>query len=244
MIYTDIKTLVYTLTKTNSTSFPNATLVILANNAMERVNSLLLRADNRWQIDDTNQTDLPIATTTITSGQKDYSLATTHISIDRVELLPTSGGTWTLLNPIDQHDVKYEALANYLPTSGTPIEYDKLGSSVFLYPTPNYTLASALKIYFTRPPVAFVAGDTSAQPGFNPLFHKLIPLWVAYDYAMANGLKNANQIMVEIVRMEDELEKFYGERSRDERPGMRVSTNGGYGGMSGMIGGGYSDSNR
>lgn len=243
MIYTDIKTLVYTLTKTNSTSLPNATLVILANSAMERVNSLLLRADSRWQIDDTNQTDLPIAVTTITSGQKDYSLATAHISIDRVEI-KDSAGNWTLLSPIDQHDIKNQALSAYLPTSGIPLEYDKLGSSIFLYPTPNYTLASALKIYFTRPPVAFVAGDTTAVPGFNSLFHKLIPLWIAYDYSMANGLKNANQIMVEIVRMENEIEKFYGQRSRDERPGFTVSTNGSTGSTSGRIGGGASDSNR
>lgn len=243
MTYSDIKTLVYTLTKTNSTSLPNATMVILANAAMERVNSLLLRADNRWQFDDTNQSDLPIATTTITSGQKDYSLATAHISIDRVEI-KDSAGNWTLLKPIDQHDVRYQALGNYYPSNGLPREYDKIGNSIFLYPTPNYTLAAALKIYFTRPPVAFAAGDTTAVPGFNSLFHKLVPLWIAYDYAMANGLKNANQIFVEIQRLEDEIQKFYGERSRDERPRFSTSeTTPTYAG-SGQIGMWGGDSNR
>lgn len=243
MDYSTIKTLVYTLTKTNSTSLPDATIVILANNAMERVNQLLLRADSRWQYDDTNQSDLPVATTQVNSGQQDYTLATTHISIDRVEI-KSSSGNWTLLTPIDQHDVRFEALAQHLSGGGLPIEYDKSGSSIFLYPVPNYTLAAGLKIYFTRPPVAFIAADTIATPGFNPLFHKLVPLWIAYDYALANGLQNANQIFAEITRMEIEIEKFYGERSRDERPGMRVSTNATVGAYSGRLGWGYSDSNR
>lgn len=246
MTYSDIKSLVYFYTKTNSTSLPDATMVILANRALERVVSLINRADSRWEFEDTNQTDLPIATTTITSGQQDYSLATSHLSINRVEIKDT-GGKWHLLRPIDRNTVTQEALAEYLGT-GTPLEYDKIGSSVFLYPIPNYTQAASLKLYFTRGPIAFDSGDTTDEPGFNSLFHKLVPLWASYDYALANGLKNANQIFEEIVRMEDEVQKFYGMRSRDERGRMIVGTNpptgGSLGNQSGRIGYGGGDSNR
>lgn len=243
MQYSDIKSKVYLLTKTNSTSFPNADLVILANNAMERVASLINRADRRWQWDDTNQSDLPIATTTITSGQQDYAIATAHLSLDRVEIKDSSGA-WHLLRPIDQHDVRYQALGAYRSTNGLPQEYDIIGNSIFLYPTPNYTQAASLKVHYTRAPVAFVAGDTTATPGFNSLFHDLIPLWVSYEYALANGLKNANQLFVEIVRKEEELEKFYGSKNRYERPRMSVSTNRGYGSESGRLSWGGNDSNK
>lgn len=245
MTYSEIKSLVYLYTKTNSTSLPDATMVILANRALERVVSLINRADSRWEFDDTNQTDLPIATTTLTSGQQDYSLATSHLSINRVEIKDT-GGNWHLLRPIDRNTVTREALAEYLG-SGTPLEYDKIGNSVFLYPIPNYTQAASLKLYFTRGPVAFDSDDTTDEPGFNSLFHKLVPLWASYDYALANGLKNANQIFAEIIRMEDEIQKFYGMRSRDERGRMIVGTNpptgGSFGNQSGRIGHGGGDSN-
>lgn len=246
MNYTDIKNTVYFYTKTNSTSLPDATMVLLANRALERVVQLINHADSRWEFDDSNYPDLPIATTTITSGQQDYSLATSHLSINRVEIKDQSG-TWRLLRPIDRNDVSRQALAEYRG-SGTPQEYDKIGSSVFLYPTPNYTQAASLKLYFTRGPVMFDSSDTTDQPGFNPLFHKLVPLHASYDYAVANGLKNANQIFAEIVRMEDDLQKFYGQRSRDERGRMIVGTNpptgGSLGNESGRVGTSGGDSNK
>lgn len=244
MTYSEIKTLVYLYTKTNVTSLSDATMVILANRALERVVSLINGADSRWEFDDTNQSDLPIATTTITSGQKDYSLATSHLSVNRIEV-KDSAGNWHLLTPIDRNQIKEDALAAYLPSSGLPLEYDKLGNSFFLYPTPNYTQAASLKLYFTRGPVAFVSGDTTAQPGFNSLFHKLVPLWAAYDYAIANGLKNKDNIFIEIQRMEAEMVNFFGSRSRDERPGMRyngISKDSGY--RSGYVGRGGGDSNK
>ena len=241
MNYTDIKSLVYLLTKTNSTSLPNATLVILANRALDRVVSLINESDSRWEFEDSNQSDLPIATTTITSGQQDYSLATSHLSINRVEL-KDSGGTWHLLRPIDRTLITNQPLTNYLG-SGLPREYDKIGNSVFLYPTPNFTQAASLKLYFTRGPVEFSAGDTTAVPGFNSLFHKLIPLWASYDFAIANGLKNANQIFAEIQRLEEELKRFYGSRSRDSKPRLVPSGRGSRVPGSGEIGYWGQDSN-
>lgn len=247
MNYTDIKNTVYLYTGTNSTSLPDATMVLLANRALDRIVSLINQADSRWEFDDSNQTDLPIATTTLTTGQQDYSLATSHLSINRVEI-KDQAGNWHLLRPIDRNDINGEALDEYRSSNGTPREYDKIGNSVFLYPTPDYTQAASLKLYFTRGPVNFASDDTTATPGFNSLFHKLVPLWASYDYATAKGKKNANQIFAEIVRMEEDLMGFYGMRSRDERGRLIVGTNpstaGSLGNESGRIGGSGSDSNR
>ncbi len=256
MQYQDIKTKARFLTSTNSASFTDADVVILANNAVEHVEALINNADDRWEFDDSNQTDLPIATATITAGQQDYSLATSHISIDRVEIKDLTGN-WKKLNPIDQHDIRFQALAEgettrngaYYSTNGTPLQYDKLANSIFLYPAPNYTQASSLKIYFTRPPVAFLVGDTTAQPGFNPLFHDLIAYWVSYEFAIANGKGNATMLWQTIQEKEQKIYDFYGQRSRDERPRMQVSTSGVTGAVSGVISGtsyglGAADSNR
>lgn len=218
-----------------------------------------MKADSRWQYDDSNYADLPSATTTITTDQQDYSLATSHLAIDRVEL-KDSGGQWHLLTPIDRSDIEHEPLAEgettrtgaFLSGTGTPTHYDKKGNSIILYPVPNYTQASSLALYFARGPLKFDwtddkftddTGSASSEPGFNSLFHNLIPLWASYEFAVANGLKNANQIMVEIQRLEAELEEFYGQRNRDRRKRMTVGSSI-IGPTSGRIGLGYNDSNR
>lgn len=220
MIYTDIVSKVYSLTKTNSTSFPATDLVIEANNALERVESLIMQADHRWQFDDTNQTDLPIATTALVTDQQDYAPAVSYLSITRVEL-KDQVGNWHLLTPFDQTDLYDQSLTDFLKTSGLPTSYDKVGNSIFLYPKPNYSQAASLKLYFKRGPSYFVYNDTTKTPGFNALYHDLVPLWVAYNYALANGLNNANQLFAEITRKEENLQNDYALRGKDEHISLR-----------------------
>lgn len=241
MNLTALQSKVYLLTKTNSTSFESSDLNQALNNALERIVQLINIADQRWEWDDTNQTDLPNATTDLVSGQQDYSLSTSFLSIDRVEV-KDSAGNWWLLRPVDQHDVRYVALANYYPNQGRPIEYDKLANTIFLYPTPNYAGTASLKLYFTRAPVALVNG--SDIPGINSLFHDLLAYQVAYEYAIANGLDSANGFFTIIEQKEQSLKDFYNQRSRDERPRFGISTNGKSTAVSGVIGSIWGDSNR
>lgn len=240
MTISDIVTKTYFYTKTNASSFPAADMLISINTGYNRVGSLVLKSDDRWQWDDTNQTDLPIATTSLVSGQQDYSLASAHLTIDRVEI-KNSAGAWTELQQIDQQQFKGSkqiALAALFPTNGVPLLYDVSGNSVFLYPTPNYSQAVSLKLYFTRGPAEFTSADVSTgtkQPGFNSLFHELIPLWVAYDYAVANGLSTANGFFAAIQLKEKALYDFYGLRNRDTRPRFTISTNAQGGDQSGVL---------
>ena len=224
MTFADIENRIYFLTNTNSTSYIDANKTIAVNRALERVSMLIMKYDNSWQFDDSNLTDLPIATATITSGQQDYTLATTHLSIDRVEI-KDSNSNWILLYPIDKRQID-DVLNNYYGTSGIPEAYDKVGNSILLYPNPNYTRASSLKVYFTRSPLGFDysddkftddTGSASSTPGFNSLFHDLIPLWASYDFALSVGLSNLSAIFNEIQRKEKEMQEFYNSRSRDER---------------------------
>ena len=93
------------------------------NDGMNRVTSLILQADNRWQFDDTNQTDYPIATTTLVttagSEQQDYTLAVSHLRIERVEVKDAQGN-WHLLTPIDQTDISDQALSDLMSAAGLP----------------------------------------------------------------------------------------------------------------------------
>lgn len=228
MTYSDIKTKVYFYTKTNSNSLGDSVIVTLINSAVDRPTSLIMQYDRRWNWDDTNQTDLPIATADLVTNQQDYQLSVAFLEILRVEL-KDSNGNWTKLEPFNQSDLKYTTLTDYQKTAGTPIQYELIGSSVFLYPKPSYTQTASLKIYYQRPASYFISTDTTKQPGFNSMYHELVPLWASYQYATANGLKNSNQLMAAIQLLEDAMEEDYSNRLADEPLQITIARTGGWG---------------
>lgn len=223
MTINDVVNKIYFYTKTNSTSLPAATMLILINNAYERVASLIIKSDRKWQWDDSNQTDFPVATTALVANQSDYTLATSHLKIEKVEV-KDEAGNWYLLKPIDKEEMD-GTITDYAKTAGQPYEYDKIGGSVILYPAPDYSQVASLKVHFQRGPALFTSAEVTTGtkvPGFNSLYHDLIPLWASYDYSIANGQSNANQLMVEIVRKEEALQDDYGARDKDDRDVMTM----------------------
>ena len=94
-----------------------------------------------------------------------------------------------------------------------------MGASVILDPTPSFSATAGLKIYFQRPSDNYTSAQVTTgtkAPGFNPLYHDLIPLWVAYEYATSNMLPVANNFLAEIVRKEEVLKKDYNSRNQSD----------------------------
>lgn len=214
-----------------------ATFTRLINEALNKVATNIMQCDNRWQWDDNNNTDFPIATTnlvtTLGSEQQDYAFPVTFLKISRVELLDNTGA-WNLLKPIDQADLYDQSLTDFLKTAGRPLYYDKIANSVFLYPKPlatAVTSAGGLKVWFQRPPSYFAASDTTKVPGFNSLHHRLVALIAARDYAMANSLSVAGGVMrggfktglmAMVEEAEQDMEDDYSLRNKDEH--IRLTT--------------------
>ncbi len=198
-----------------------ATFTRYCNEALNRVVNLILNSDGRWQFDDTNFTDYPIGTTMVTTNQKDYIFDITAIRITRVEV-KDSAGNWHLLKPIDQVDVYDQALTTFLNSTGLPQYYDKLATSIFLYPTPNYTQTASLKVYFQRPPSYFTVDDTTRVPGFNSMYHRLIPLIASRDYAVDKQLSNAKDLSAQVAVAEDSLVENYALRNKDQKTKVSV----------------------
>jgi len=240
MTITEICKRIYFLTGTTGDtsasvkgSFTNADLLISINKAYNRVASLIMMSDHRWRWDDSNQTDLPIATAALVANQQDYSISSTHLIIERVEV-KDEDGNWHLLTHIDQSafkGYKKEAMSEHSETAGTPTEYDLIGDSIFLYPKPSYSQAASLKIYYARGPSEFTDAQIwtsyalagTKVPGFNTLFHDLISYLVAYDYCSIFHKERAGYTLAQIQGMEKELKDFYGQRLNDGVKGMRVS---------------------
>jgi hypothetical protein len=208
-----------------------ATFTRLLNEGLNSVVQLILQSDNRWQWDDDNNTDFPIATTTlgvvVGSEQQDYTLAVSHLKITRVEV-KDANGNWNLLKPIDQADIYSESLTDFLKTAGLPLYYDKIATSILLYPKPlgtQVTAVNGLKVYFQRPPSYFVSTDTTKVPGFNSLHHRLVALKASLDYARTNSLPVAGGVMrggyktgllTQVDEEEQKLVETYVLRNKDE----------------------------
>lgn len=190
----------------------------LINAWYRRVNSWIWEATGTWEYDDSNWTDLPIATTTIVDEQQDYELGSTAQKIDRVEVLD-SNGNYQLVTPIDKSQIKSSAMSEYKETPGMPVYYDLVGRSLMLYPKPstdNVTAAAGLKVYFTRDIDEFVSTDTDSAPGFVSNFHRLLSLGASYDYCVSYEMgTKANFLKGQINELVKELKRFYGQRHRD-----------------------------
>ncbi len=199
-----------------------ATFTRNINEALNRVVSLILTSDGRWQFDDINNTDFPIATanlvTTLGSEQQDYSFAVTMLKITRVEVLDNAGN-WQLLSPIDQANIYDESLTDFMKTAGLPKFYDKIGTSLFLYPKPlatSVTSTAGLKVYFQRPPNYFTVADTTRTPGINSMYHKLVALIASRDYALAKQLSVGKDLNGLVQQQEDSLQESYALRNKDD----------------------------
>jgi hypothetical protein len=219
---------VYYLVNANSTSYPIGDLTRNANRGLDKAVTKILGADGRWQFDDTNATDLPIGSTTITSGQQDYSFDEEYLTI--LDIIATdANGNETRLIPIDNADMgRDQAITEFQSVSGTPIYYDKMGESILLYPTPNYTSTKesggGLKAYFQRKISYFTTTDTTKEPGFAKHLHRYISLSAAFDYAISKGLPKAQSLRNEMLVMEKEIEEFYAYRERDQRRRIQPAT--------------------
>ena len=187
-----------------------------------RVNSWIWNVTGTWEYDDSNWTDLPIATTDLIttpgSEQQKYVIPSTAQKVDRVEV-KDSDGDYQLLTPIDKSQIKTSAMSEFQETAGMPIRYDLLGRVLVLYPKPkddSVTKSAGLKLYFSRDIDEFVSTDTTKEPGFVRSFHRILSLGAAYDYAIGYEMNTkANFLKGQINELVEELQDFYSGRHRD-----------------------------
>ena len=191
------------------------------NDFYRKATQIIITADGRWQWDDTNQTDQPIATTSLVDEQNDYTIMSSSpsedqdwLQIERVEM-KDSNGIWTRITPVDLRDFG-SAVGERFKTSGTPIYFDFNGASIKLYPTPNYDSTDGLKVWFTRAPLEFASTDTTKRPGFSSLFHEYLVFGPTYLWEKYKQSGNPEQTKRDMTEMEINMAKFYGNRNKTE----------------------------
>jgi hypothetical protein len=209
---------------TDTNSYPLTDMTRRCNMALDRFVFLAATANGNWQFDDLNQTDLPIGTTNIFSGQQDYAFASDVLLVEKV-LAKDSAGTWQELTPVDVTDSKGESKNIWtLPSSnsGSPIRYDKFANSLFLDPIPNYNSSSGLKVVFQRTHIDFDTDDNTKQPGIPSIFHGYIARHASLPFLIENQKPSKNDIALLIEKDEKAIKEYYSLRPKDTRIGLRV----------------------
>lgn len=185
------------------------------NRSYDKASALAMSVDGKWRYDDTNYTDFPVGSTSLVSGQKDYSLSVEHLDILKATCLDSSGNT-VILQPYDLDDsVGYLELTELSNSGGIPTHYRKFGGSVVLYPTPNYAYTDGLTIYYQRKPSYFVYTDTTKPAGLPILFHRYLSLDASLDYAISNQLSCKNDLAVKLKEFENLYLGFMADRAKD-----------------------------
>jgi hypothetical protein len=199
------------------------------NKALDDYLLLWAKSAGTWQGDDINQTNYPIITTNIVSGQRDYSFTDDSgsnriIDVSQVLILRSATDTnYELIYPIDE--LRYPLSDILLNTNtGTPFQYGKLANGIFLDPVPSYNAASGIKMIVNREGSYFTTSDTLKIPGV-PAYHEYFYLKPAYEYAQIHSLSNLRELEKAVIDLEGserlritgKIQDFFSRRERDVR---------------------------
>lgn len=198
-----------------------------ANIALDSFWNIALKADGGWQFDDTNHTDFPERTMTLTSGTRRYALtsltadAGSNLMLEIYKVfVKNSSGVYMEIEPVDvQSDDSYatESFTDGQNVAGTPYRYDKTGNYIDLDPVPNYTQAAGIKVLLNREAAYFASTDTTKKAGVPGTLQKYFYLFPAREYARRKSLANVDRLTQEVLLLEKEITAFFSKRAQDER---------------------------
>ena len=214
------------MARVDANQWPTPRVVASANDRLDKIMAYGKRIAKGFPLDDSNHTKIPIGTETMTSGTHSYSFLTDQQSnritnILRVDLLDANG-TYRKLKAINLSDIS-GAVDEYQSTAGTPTEYLKISDNVIrLFPTPDATVAAAIKYWFQRAPSYFTASDTTKEPGFARELDRGFVIQGAYDAALTLGLANLNNLAVELQREDKVMEDYFSSRESDKASGFKT----------------------
>lgn len=195
------------------------------NLALDDFWAIAIPASGKWQLDDSNQTDYPIITANLVSGQRDYAFSSdgsSNLILDIYKVLAAnSSGVFTELAPVDQQNgPDVAAFLDGRNGTGIPSRFDKTGNGLFLDPIPSYNYTNGLKVLINREASYFTSSDTTKKPGVPGIFHRYFVINPAFSYARSQGLQTYNRLSEEKVKLEESIRYHFAGRERGVRRAM------------------------
>lgn len=205
---------------TDSVTYPIEDKTRNSNFALSRVTAKIMQFDRTWKHVSSNLTTIPLAVTDLVSGEDNISLETKHLKILSLRILNKSGVMKTLIAK-DRRKMTDDELN----ATGEPTTYDKIGYSIMPLPVPDYGAVGGVEIEYQPGADFFLVTDTTKTPGFNPDFHRLVPLYAARDYCALHARDRLLVIDTEIQRLEQDMKLFFESRDIDDEPKFEVKIN-------------------
>lgn len=183
----DICTLAEKLSGTNSKSFRIIEKTLYANMGSRIIWSWIYSVYG-YQYSDSNDTDLPTATRTLSAGRQDWPMPGDSAHLLGVSFKDT-GGNWNKLVPITLEQIQEQMPEEeFQKTPGLPTYYRPLANGFKIYPASNFTQAASLEIQVSKDVSRFLVGDTVKVPGFDIMYHEAIPTYMSMMKASVDRL--------------------------------------------------------
>lgn len=217
----DLCTLCDDMVNTTVTLYPLTQKTRAANKTLRMIWAWIFDAYGGWEYDDANNTsDFPIAVTSLNVNQVDYDIPPTSLTVRGVEILPQGGTVYQHLIELTEELITEQGLseASLFTSSGVPLYYRPIGSSIKLYPQANYTQANSLRVTFDRGSTTFVPTDTTKQPGFASEFHEAVAVGMALEYAKANALSALTFLQGDMGGYMQRIKAYYSARYQEKFP--------------------------
>ncbi len=188
------------------------------NKYYDQLHSIILDSQDEWDFDDSNLTDLPIASTDLMANTGVYALPSTIYKLNKLEINYGSG--FIKVNPLDLNET---SLSEDEVLSRATVEnpfYRVFSQTIQLYPAPTSDVSGGLKIYYDREVAEFTSAEVTTgtkKPGIDRLWHDYIALGASVDAGLKYTLTNLASLETKLQDMENRIRKYYGQKVVDRK---------------------------
>lgn len=195
-----------------------ADMTATVNRVNSRVWHSIFLATGNWSYDDSNNNDLPVATTALVVDQDNYTLPTESLTVERVEV-KDEDNNWYRLTPIITEGIN-GAVDEFMDVSGRPSYYRVLGNIVYLHPASDYAQDASLKVYYDRESASFTTADTTKTPGFASPYHEIIPIKASIEWLKIKQPQSPTLpiLLADEQKIDLAITQFYARRYKDYKP--------------------------
>lgn len=211
------------LTNTNSTDYTTAQIVEDFNQEASQIHIGILRDRGTLEFDDSNYSDLPVATFSITAGTREYKITVDENSnaiYSKHKVAVLKDGVYKDVPRLQIGEGNQDDMLNKDSDSAeVPTGYYEIGSTIVFTDMPSTSTTG--KVWFDRALDFLTSSDTTKVPGFPQTYHNLACLRTALKYEHLND-SMFNKISRLIQREEENLQQFEENRRGDEATTMSV----------------------
>ena len=206
------------ITGENSNSLPEADAVRLLNFGLDNYTHLAFTADGKWQIDEAENTDMPVATATLSSGAYQLPLDERFLAISFAEIEDAAGNR-TALSKFDRSLDGRVTIKTTETGQPSAYDYDAKVLTFDLYADADYTV----RVFFTRPFRHLVVGDSDQVTDISTIQTDYVVNHAAHRLSLRTGNEHRSQLKQELIQGAKDIQDDYGQFDEDGPVSLEIS---------------------